>query len=85
MSRTSLIWTIVILVIIGAGFYYWSTRTPAPESASAGTPSSTASTDTSDAALDQDTAAIDTELSGLDADNAQVSQSLDDQAVTQSY
>jgi hypothetical protein len=44
-----------------------------------------ASTDTSDAALNQDTAAIDAQMSAYTTDSANVTASLSDTPVVQSY
>lgn len=89
---------VVALVVILAGGYWFVSSQTAPEattvvattpnpvsvSSTSGASTLPSGTQTSNQALGQDLSAIDTQLSGLNSDNANVSQSVNDQQVPQS-
>jgi hypothetical protein len=72
---------IVVLVLIGAGIYYY-TKTPA--AAPANTAELPSGSDTSDAALDKDMQSMDAQMSAFSQDNASIDSGLNDQQVQQS-
>lgn len=84
MSRSLIAsFTVVILLLIAGGYYWYSNMAaPAPADQSLTTP---AAPDTGDASLEQTAAAIDALVDNLVADDANVSASLADEPVTQSY
>lgn len=83
-SRTLIAVVVVILVILGA-YWYFSAQSAVtqPNSQSASQTLGTSASDTSDASLNQDSAAIDAQMNSLNADATAANQT--DQPVTQSY
>ena len=84
MSTGKLIWAVVIVILLGAAYWYWSSGKGAVVTPPNGSGTSMSSpSDTSDAALDQDTAAVDAQLSAAAADSTSADNSLNDKPVTQ--
>ena len=78
----------VVIVVLGGGYWLWSTREAQAPSMSQGagdenTPSMSSPSDTSDAGLDQDTAAIDAQINAASTDSATVNSTVNDQPVEQ--
>ena len=88
MSRSTIIpFAAVILVILGGAYYYWympkeSTPEPVVSGEDATVP---ATTDTSDAGLEATASALDALIGGMSTDEANVSASISDVQVTQTY
>ena len=90
MSSTGkLVIGVIVVVLIGLGFWYYSANKGGTAPAAPGSSASpsdagvlpTSASDNSDAALNQDTAAVDTQLNGLNSDSATVDSSINDKPV----
>lgn len=85
MSFTAkVVWVMVIIVVIGGGYWLWSTRqAEAPSAYAPDITSSASPSDRSNQGLDQDTAAIDAQLSAAASDSSNVGNTLNDRPVAQ--
>lgn len=84
MSAQKIIWAVVILVLLGGGYWYWSSHNGSMSGTYGGAAMSTSSpSDASDTALDQDTAAVDAQLNAAASDSATANSSINDTPVAQ--